>query len=299
MERVLQFSVLVWKDMYLRRLRVHPVAFVVEILMVTVPFIKIQNERGIGGHDAVVSSIIYPVYSPDLLDLRLDTIIYGPSNSYTRRIVSAIEKALPRIDVKPMMDELELARVLFSRNVTPNTLGLYFHTESLGDDVPHDLTYTIMFSSGAYRINRAREEVTHSGPSQLEDTMSLRVAAVQVAVDLAHINELAYRRASNRTQERLAVKLRQFPYPTYHEDTDNTMFLIGMRLGVAYAWPFCMVITRAIEERQSGMQASDIVVQVAARIFVLQLVYNFKKRTAFIASSAKVRATSGRPQCRI
>ncbi|XP_075556619.1 phospholipid-transporting ATPase ABCA3-like [Dermacentor variabilis] len=85
--------------------------------------------------------------------------------------------------------------------------------------------------------------------------MSLRVAAVQAAVDLAHIRELAYRRSSNQSyQELLTVKLRQFPYPTYHEDTDNTMFLIGLRFGIAYAWPFCLVITRAIEERQSGMQ---------------------------------------------
>nr|XP_054928919.1 phospholipid-transporting ATPase ABCA3-like [Dermacentor andersoni] len=85
--------------------------------------------------------------------------------------------------------------------------------------------------------------------------MSLRVAAVQAAVDLAHISELAYRRSSNQSyHELLTVKLRQFPYPTYHEDTDNTMFLVGLRFGVAYAWPFCLVITRAIEERQSGMQ---------------------------------------------
>ncbi|KAH7941964.1 hypothetical protein HPB49_019024 [Dermacentor silvarum] len=268
MERVLQFSVLVWKNMYLRRLRVRPIAFVVEILMVTVPFIKIQNERGVGGNDAVVSSIIYPVYTPDLSDLRLDTVIYGPVNNYTRRIIGIVEKSLPGVALKSMMDEVEMARVLFSRNVTPNTLGLYFHTESLGDDVPHDLTYTIMFSSGAYKITKAHEEVTQSGPSQLEDTMSLRVAAVQVAVDLAHISELELRRSSNRSHEQLAVKLRQFPYPTYHEDTDNTMFLIGMRFGVAYAWPFCLVITRAIEERQSGMQASDIVAKVPARTFI-------------------------------
>ncbi|KAL1466385.1 hypothetical protein MTO96_042770 [Rhipicephalus appendiculatus] len=84
--------------------------------------------------------------------------------------------------------------------------------------------------------------------------MSLRVAAVQTAVDLAHIHELARRRTGNHTHEELTVKLRQFPFPTYHEDSDNTMFLIGVRFGVAYAWPFCLIITRAIEERQSGMQ---------------------------------------------
>ncbi|KAL1466383.1 hypothetical protein MTO96_042768 [Rhipicephalus appendiculatus] len=265
MERVLQFSVLVWKNMYLRRLRVRPIAFLVEILMVTVPFIKIQNERGLGGNDAVVSSIIYPVYSPDLSDLRLDTVFYGPVNNYTRRIIDVIRGYLPGVAVKTITDELAMAQLLFSKNVTPNTLGLYFHTESLGDDIPHDLTYTIMFSSGAYEITKARKEVRENGPSQLEDPMSLRVAAVQTAVDLAHIHELEHRRSSNNTHEDLTVKLRQFPYPTYHEDTDNTMFLIGLRLGVAYAWPFCLVITRAIEERQSGMQASDVPAQASAR----------------------------------
>ncbi|KAH6926998.1 hypothetical protein HPB50_025268 [Hyalomma asiaticum] len=264
MERVLQFSALVWKNMYLRRLRVRPVAFLVEILMVTVPFIKIQNERGIGGNDAVVSSIIYPVYTPDLSDLRLDTVFYGPVNNYTRRILNIVRNDLPGVAIKTMIDEVAMAKLLFSKNVTPNTLGLYFHTESLGDDVPHDLTYTIMFSSGAYEITKARKEVRENGPSQLEDPMSLRVAAVQSAVDLAHISELEHRRSSNHTHEDLTVKLRQFPYPTYHEDTDNTMFLIGLRLGVAYAWPFCLVITRAIEERQSGMQASDVVAHVSS-----------------------------------
>ncbi|XP_075553809.1 uncharacterized protein LOC142586825 [Dermacentor variabilis] len=169
MERVLQFSVLLWKNMYLRRLRVRPVAFVVEILMVTVPFIKIQNERGRGGNDAVVSSIIYPVYTPDLSDLRLDTVFYGPVNKYTRRIIEAVQKRLPGVAVKTMMDETTMARMLFSRNVTPNTVGLYFQTESLGDDVPHDLAYTIMFSSGAYEIAKTRKVVTETGPSQAED----------------------------------------------------------------------------------------------------------------------------------
>ncbi|KAL3197538.1 hypothetical protein MRX96_001600 [Rhipicephalus microplus] len=95
--------------------------------------------------------------------------------------------------------------------------------------------------------------------------MSLRVAAVQSAVDLAHIHELEHRRYTNHTHEDVTVKLRQFPYPTYHEDTDNTMFLIALRLGVAYAWPFCLVITRAIEERQSGMQASDVPALTSSR----------------------------------
>ncbi|KAH8029216.1 hypothetical protein HPB51_023781 [Rhipicephalus microplus] len=221
MERVLQFSALVWKNMYLRRLRVRPIAFLVEILMVTVPFIKIQNER-------------------------------GPRRQRRR-------------PVKTITDEVAMAQLLFSKNVTPNTLGLYFHTESLGDDIPHDLTYTIMFSSGAYEIAKARKVVRENGPSQLEEPMSLRVAAVQSAVDLAHIHELEHRRYTNHTHEDVTVKLRQFPYPTYHEDTDNTMFLIALRLGVAYAWPFCLVITRAIEERQSGMQASDVPALTSSR----------------------------------
>ncbi|KAH8029210.1 hypothetical protein HPB51_023775 [Rhipicephalus microplus] len=266
MESVLQFSVLVWKNMYLRRLRVRPVAFVVEILMAAVPFIKIQNERGIGGNDAVVSSIIYPVYTPDLTDLRLDTVFYGPVNNYSRRIIDTVHSRLPGVAIKTMADEVEMAQLLFSKNVTPNTVGLYFHTESLGDDIPHDLTYTIMFSSGVYEITKARKEVRENGPSQLEDTMSLRVAAVQTAVDLAHIHALERRRSVNHTHEELTVKLRQFPFPTYHEDPDNTMFLMGVRFGVAYALPFCLVITRAIEERQSGMQAS-VVFYSAAEIY--------------------------------
>ncbi|KAH7986318.1 hypothetical protein HPB52_025061 [Rhipicephalus sanguineus] len=261
MESVLQFSVLVWKNMYLRRLRVRPIAFVVEILMVTVPFIKIQNERGLGGNDAVVSSIIYPVYTPDLTDLTLDTVFYGPVNNYSRRIINAVRRKLPGVAIKAMADEVEMAQLLFSKNVTPNTVGLYFHTESLGDDIPHDLTYTIMFSSGVYEITKARKEVRENGPSQLEDTMSLRVAAVQSAVDLAHIHELAHRRTSNRSHEELTGQAAS--------DTDNSMFLIGVRFGVAYALPFCLVITRAIEERQSGMQAS-VMFHVADRILMWQ-----------------------------
>ncbi|XP_077523114.1 uncharacterized protein LOC144133940 [Amblyomma americanum] len=254
MERVLQFSVLVWKNLYLRRLRVRPLAFVFEVCMVSVPFLKIQHERGRVGSEAVVSSIIYPVYTPDLGDIQLDTIYYGPVNNYSRRIVTDVQRSLPGVPLKPSQDEVSMTRLLFSKNVTPNALGIFFETTSLGEDIPHDLSYTIVFSSGAYEITKDRKETTENGPSQREDPMAVRVAAVQAAVDMAHINVLRQRRATNRTQEELAVKLRQFPYPTYHEDTDNTMYLVGMRFGAAFAWPFCMVIARAIEERQSGMQ---------------------------------------------
>ncbi|KAK8782763.1 hypothetical protein V5799_015896, partial [Amblyomma americanum] len=169
MERVLQFSVLVWKNLYLRRLRVRPLAFVFEVCMVSVPFLKIQHERGRVGSEAVVSSIIYPVYTPDLGDIQLDTIYYGPVNNYSRRIVTDVQRSLPGVPLKPSQDEVSMTRLLFSKNVTPNALGIFFETTSLGEDIPHDLSYTIVFSSGAYEITKDRKETTENGPSQRED----------------------------------------------------------------------------------------------------------------------------------
>ncbi|XP_077548322.1 phospholipid-transporting ATPase ABCA3-like [Haemaphysalis longicornis] len=258
MESVRQFLVLVWKDLYLQRLRERPLAFVAELLLVVVPFVNIHHERGVAGNEAVVNNIIYPVYTPDVLDLNLDTVYYGPNTLYSDTIMATFRRRLPGVAFKVVATEDELVKALFSRNSTANSLGIYFETGALDSgEVPNDLQYTIAFSSGVYHISQARKVTSRSGPSEQQDTMAIRVAAVQSAVDLAHVTELAKNRAvggRNSTWDETLVKLRQFPFPTYHEDQDNTMFLMGIRWGVAFVWPFCLVITRAIEERRSGMQ---------------------------------------------
>lgn len=97
MESVLQFSVLTWKNLYLQRLRQRPFVFVAEVLIATLPFVNIQNGKGRPGKEAFVNSIIYPVFTPDLQDIRVDELYYGPEVAYTNETVHRIREKLPNI----------------------------------------------------------------------------------------------------------------------------------------------------------------------------------------------------------
>ncbi|KAM7286788.1 phospholipid-transporting ATPase ABCA3-like [Ixodes scapularis] len=259
MEGLLQLSVLLWKQLYVQRLRARPVSFVLEVLVALVPFANIHNSKGRSGKDAFVDSIIYPEVTPDLEELHLHALYFGPDNSYTRATADVIKSTLRNIAFRAVDDEEEMARVVASANVSDRTLGLFFRNVPVGERAFVNLDYVVMFSFGTYHILDSFKTRVRSGPSEYQDEMSERLTAVQAVVEAHHVRtylrSLATVGGANRSWPEISVKLRQFPYPMYHEDEDNTMFLIGIRWGAAFIVPFCYIITRVMHERHSGMLA--------------------------------------------
>ncbi|XP_064476304.1 uncharacterized protein LOC135390539 [Ornithodoros turicata] len=257
MDSVVQVSSVVWRLLYAKRMRRRPLVSLIEILIPLVPFIFIEDLKSKTDSSSFVNSIIYPVFTPDMEDIKFDTIYIGPDSDYTRNMCKEIQRAAQGTPIHLIPEESDLVNLFTSPNITDNALGIYFKDRQGSHEgaVSTFMDYMIILSSGIYHFQQRQKENTKSGPSEIQDVISMRVTAVQAVVEMAHVKKY-YEMATGQKSEFMPLKVRrrQFPFPTYHEDAENLMFLITLRLYFSFMVPFCVVVARVVDERASGMQ---------------------------------------------
>ncbi|XP_064476771.1 ATP-binding cassette sub-family A member 2-like isoform X2 [Ornithodoros turicata] len=255
MESTVQFSSIVWRMLYAKRLRRHPIIAVMEVVVPLLPFIFIEDLKQNVDESSFVNSIIYPVFTPDLEDIGFDAIYMGPDNDYCRYMKSRINQAVVGTPTIIVPEESDLVSLFMSPNISDNALGLFFKDRQHEGTISTYMDYMMLFSSGIFHFRQSMKEKPLSGPSVEQDEVSMRVTAVQAVVEMAHI--MRYQNQSlGRPSEFLPLKVRrrQFPFPTYHEDADNLMFMMPLRLYFSFIFSFCVIVARIVEERASGMQ---------------------------------------------
>ncbi|XP_077512885.1 ATP-binding cassette sub-family A member 17-like [Amblyomma americanum] len=263
----LQLMMVLWKNIYLKRLCRHYTTTLLEIVLMVVLLLGIQE-------DSVVrepfirkgDTIFMPIRSnafwnsqPDMA--RIQQVYFAPvANKYLAWLTRTAMKELGVPNVTGLPSKKDLVSAMLKQNKTPvSTVGLAYTNMAPKDTTTVPISLRVTFFGGRLPFDvkllySQRILSQPAGPAAEERFPEMNtLLPIMGALQQLHLQRQAG--LFNHTERLEPPTLRRFPYPSYiqHEDTKNyalvlTRFCIGMLI------PFAVFVARLSEEKSTGMK---------------------------------------------
>ncbi|XP_077553367.1 phospholipid-transporting ATPase ABCA3-like [Haemaphysalis longicornis] len=263
-----QLHVIIWKNIYLKRVCRHYAATLIEAVLMVVLLLGIQEDSVVREPLIRRTDTVYqPAHprqfwntQPDMA--RISTVYYTPENRY---INSLIREAFARLGVShveavPTEQQLvTIARELANATPPARAVALKFwgFVENGTDERPAHLHASLFTGPLPFDIQLHYPEwliAQPEGPVKEEQFPEVNtLLPIMAALQQRDLELQALRFAYPYPLP--PVKLQRFPYPEHieHKDTKNyalvlTRFCIGMLI------PFSVFVARLAEEKSTGMK---------------------------------------------
>lgn len=263
-----QLLMLVWKNVYVKRLCRRYTTTLLEIVLMVVLLLGIQEssvvrEPLIRKGDTIFSPISPTTFwntQPDMVQVQ--QVLYAPAdNKYLSRLTREAMKMLSVPDVMGMHSDKEIVAAMMRQNRTPvHTVGLYYGNVNPGDKDSVPISLRITFFGGSLPLDvlvhyPQRILSQPEGPSAEERFPEMNtLLPIMGTLQQLHLEIQAS--LHNHTGQMLQpASLQRFPYPSYieYKDTQNyalvlTRFCVGMLI------PFAFFVAMLSEEKVTGMK---------------------------------------------
>ncbi|XP_049270032.1 phospholipid-transporting ATPase ABCA3-like [Rhipicephalus sanguineus] len=264
----LQLVTLLWKNVYLKRLRRRYITTLLEIVCMVVLLLGIQEsavvrEPLIRRGDTIFAPISQTTFwntEPSMVHVK--QVFYAPAdNKYLSRLTREAFKMLRVLDVKGLPSEKALVAAMLRQNTTPvHTVGLLYGNIKPGDKNSVPVSLKVTFFGGRLPMDvfvhyPQRILSQPEGPS-VEERFPESNTLLPIMGTLQQLHLEMQAMLHNHTQYTLhPVRLQRFPYPSYieYKDTRNyalvlTRFCVGMLI------PFAFFVAMLSEEKVTGMK---------------------------------------------
>ncbi|XP_077564416.1 phospholipid-transporting ATPase ABCA3-like [Haemaphysalis longicornis] len=275
-----QLHVLLWKNIYVKRMRRHYLTTLLEIVLIVALLLGIQDDAVVREPLVRHGSTIYSPASPAdlwsaLPDMANITRVYfAPSTSYLSWLTRTAFFELGVIEVVELNNQKELATVamqLANETLPARAIALHYSFPANDDpERPASLHVSFYASRLPFDIQcrYAQRLISQpEGPTVEEFFPEVNTLLPAVAwLQQRHLQFHAQR--CNCTLE--PIRLRRFPYPPHieHKDTKNYAFVLT-RFCIGVLVPFAVTVARLTEERASGMKEMLRVVGVSDWVYWL------------------------------
>ncbi|XP_077557777.1 glucosylceramide transporter ABCA12-like [Haemaphysalis longicornis] len=260
-----QLHVLLWKDIYLKRICRHYPSLLIEITLMIVLLLGIQEETVVREPLILRGDTIYPPVHPSLFwntnpalaNIR-EVYYFAEDNSYLHKLTVEAFADLGVSNVVSLSSEAQL--IAIARDVVRQTMPVrtvVLRYSSTSDTAPESLHVSFFAGPLPFDVQlhyQRRLIASPEGPAREEmypevNTLLPIVAALQQR----HLQLQAGRFNYNHPLH--PVTLRRFPYPDHIEyhDTKNYAFVLT-RFCVGMLIPFSMFAAHLAEEKATGIK---------------------------------------------
>ncbi|KAH7975014.1 hypothetical protein HPB49_022788 [Dermacentor silvarum] len=262
-----QLFVILWKNVYVKRLCRHYVFTVIEVVFMVAMLLGIQEdsvvrEPLVHRGDTVYSPIGYRAFWNTQRDLaRINTVYFAPRSNYLSALTRTAFAHLGVhrvIEVPTEQQLLERVRIDANKSLPATSVALlYVNHLGVNDTVPVSLHVTLFAGRLPYDLQVLYQQRLISqpeGPVAEERFPEMNtLLPVMGVLQQRHLQLQAERFGYRHPLEE--VTLNRFPFPSHleYKDTKNyalvlTRFCIGMLV------PFSLFVARLADEKASGMK---------------------------------------------
>lgn len=264
-----QVTVLLWRQLWVQRLKRRPIITLVEVLLVLIAFYGVQSDRpirsspaGNRGRSPVHNATVFPSSTPSrFLWLAPRLVVYAPDTPYLGRLMRlGFPPFFNQSGAIATADEEDMRRVFLNQSaelehpLLVRSLLMAVLFENATEDPPVNLRYRI----SAYRSSSATSDrfapLRSFEPTREERVQDDAITGIQMAIDHIHIGLVRIYGRQRSVRRDYQVRTRRFPHPSYLEDSNTFRSFFALRAAVGFAVPFCLLVGRLADDAASGIR---------------------------------------------
>ncbi|XP_054925117.1 phospholipid-transporting ATPase ABCA3-like isoform X2 [Dermacentor andersoni] len=262
-----QLFVILWKNVYLKRICRHYVLTVIEVVFMVAMLLGIQEdsvvrEPHVQRGATVYSPIGYRAFWNTQGDLaRINTVYFAPSSNYLSALTRAAFADLgvhKVVEVPTEQQLLERVRTDANKSLPATSVALlYVNHVGVDDTLPVSLHVTLFAGRLPFDLQVLYQQRLISqpeGPVAEERYPEMNtLLPVMGALQQRHLQLQAERFGYQHPLEE--VTLNRFPFPSHLEYKDTKNYaLVLTRFCIGILVPFSLFVARLVEEKASGMK---------------------------------------------
>ncbi|KAH9373322.1 hypothetical protein HPB48_018375 [Haemaphysalis longicornis] len=264
-----QLYILLWKNVYLKRLCRHYLTLVLEIAFLVALLMGIQEDAVVREPLVRRADTVYEdttavhFWNTQKDQAHITKVYYYPENDYVRLLTTTAMKALNVSAVVGLRSEQQLLK---AAGETANSSGpvaslaLHYKGKFLNDTHGKPVSLHVVLYAGRLPFDvqgnyRQRLVAQPEGPSAEEHFPEMHtLLPVMGVLQRTHLQLQARRfNYSHWLDLGTAVRLRRFPFPTYIEQRDTKNYaLVLTRFCIGMLIPFSVLVARVTDERATG-----------------------------------------------
>ncbi|KAK8775936.1 hypothetical protein V5799_030718 [Amblyomma americanum] len=281
-----QLYTIVWKDVYVQAIKRHYYVTTVEVVLIILSFFAVEHDRPILERQQCAKPPCLRFAEPREYDERTlanftcpQMVLFAPSK-LGDKVFTAAFKDNPSVRVTGFETVERMLAVFHKISPKPQRgpeQRVVAVTLDKDTGSPHGLKFTVSFYDEFSYMSKRLNGYPLFEPLPNPVTQRESIACLQLALGEAHIAAVAaekkyegklYELATNRFSEgteqtKFSVLSRKEeaksffrdgivgPYPL---DAPSHRWLMLLRLGIGYMVPFCLILSRVVEETQQGMR---------------------------------------------
>ncbi|CAN8004392.1 unnamed protein product, partial [Ixodes hexagonus] len=261
-----QLHIILWKNVYVKRLRRHYITTILEVALVVALLLGIQEHAVTrermkvrpDTHFLPSEPAKYWNSMPDVV--AIEKVLYHPKTQYLAKLVRETFNDLEVFDVTAVDSLRDLNDAVNKFNDTPITvIGLHFRGVNPNTtDVPRSLSCRVV--AGRLPLDTHvdfGEKLLSQPPGPSNEARFVEMNTILPIIGTLHQKHLEY--LAPRYNMSVAavppVTLQRFPYPSHLEEMDISNYALVMsRFCIGMLVPFAVFAARLTDERSSGMK---------------------------------------------
>ncbi|XP_064455093.1 uncharacterized protein LOC135366355 [Ornithodoros turicata] len=265
-----QVWALLWRQLWIQRLKRRPIMTTLEVLLVLIAFFGIQGDRliqnsaGISGGNwsETHAATVFSSHTPSqFLWLAPRVVVYAPNTPY---LASLMKLGFPSFfnqsGAMVTANEGEMHLVFLNQSaelehpLLVRSLLMAVLFKNATEDPPISLRYRV----SAYRprtfLTDRFTSLRSFSPTREERVQDDAITGIQMAIDHNHLELVQLSRRHRSVQKVYQVRTRRFPHPSYLSDRETFRSFFALRAAVGFAVPFCLLVGRLADDAASGLR---------------------------------------------
>lgn len=261
-----QLHIILWKNVYVKRLRRHYLTTILEVALVVALLLSIQEYAVTRETMKVRPDTHFPTSAPTkywnaMPDVvAIDKVLYHPKSQYLSKLVRESFSDLGVLDVSAVDSLKNLNDAINKLNDTPTVvIGLHFknvHSNTTG--IPSSLDCVVV--AGRLPLDTHvdfGEKLLSQPPGPANEAHFVEMNTIMPIIGTLQQRHLEYLALRHNLSTAVVppVKLQRFPYPSYIEEMDISNYaLVLSRFCIGMLVPFAVFAARLTDEKTSGMK---------------------------------------------
>ncbi|XP_064455465.1 phospholipid-transporting ATPase ABCA3-like isoform X3 [Ornithodoros turicata] len=261
MGHLTQLAIILWKNLYVQKLKRHYLLTAAEVLMAALCFVGIEGDRPIiprpNGTEPPYLAPFLVYNATTAADVhKPKVLLYSPNGVATvKTLVESAFQGYPSVQLMGYPNEDALMNAFRKEAPIPER-GPDQTVITLQVEVslaPANLQYIVGFYDNGDFVSRRYKNYPIFDPLPDAVTQRETVTLCQMALGSAYLNMVRTSRkyANASLYDVVSHRIPQGPHPW---DTESRRYILAIRLGAAFLLPFCVFVGKMVRETETGIK---------------------------------------------
>lgn len=269
-----QLYAIVWKDVYVQAIKRHYYVTTIEVVLIILSFFAVEQDRPILQSKQCAKPPCLRFAEPREYGERVlanftcpQLVLYAPSK-LGKKVFTEAFKGNPNVRIAGFQTVEHMLAAFHKVSPKPRRgpeQRVVAVTIDSNAGSPLGLKFTVRFYDEFSYMSKRLNGYPLFEPLPNPVTQRESIACLQLALGQAHIADVAVQKKYEGKLYELATnRFSEGPYPL---DSYSHRWLMLLRLGIGYMVPFCLILSRVVEETQQGMREQLRLVGLRASVY--------------------------------